>query len=147
MEFVITLLSQQPLMTLFLTVALGYLLGEVNIKGFSLGAGAVLFVGLFIGWLAPNSAPGAAGGHPRAGPVPLLCRHPLRQALLYRPCHALPGRRPTCCPFLRLMVAGALSLACMDLFGLKLGYALGIFAGSGDQHSRPAGRHFRGRQQ
>ena len=29
------------------------------------------------------------------------------------------------------MVAGALSLACMDLFDLKLGYALGIFAGSG----------------
>ena len=44
-------------MTLFLTVALGYLLGEVNIKGFSLGAGAVLFVALFVGWLAPNSAP------------------------------------------------------------------------------------------
>ena len=49
MEFVITLLSQQPLMTLLLTVALGYLLGEVNIRGFSLGAGAVLFVGLFVG--------------------------------------------------------------------------------------------------
>jgi putative transport protein len=36
-------------MTLFLTVALGYLLGEVNIKAFSLGAGAVLLVALFVG--------------------------------------------------------------------------------------------------
>ena len=48
MDFVINLLSQQPLMTLFLTVALGYLLGEVNIKGFSLGAGAVLFVAITV---------------------------------------------------------------------------------------------------
>ena len=51
-------LSQpQPLLTLFLTVALGYLVGEIDIKGFSLGSGAVLFVGLFIGWLAPDAAP------------------------------------------------------------------------------------------
>jgi uncharacterized transporter YbjL len=44
-DFVINLLSRQPLMTLFLTVAIGYLLGGMNIRGFSLGAGAVLFVG------------------------------------------------------------------------------------------------------
>src|SRR5258707_54374 len=57
MEFVRTLLEQQPLMTLFLTIAIGYLVGEVNIKGFSLGVGAVLFVALAIGWFAPKAAP------------------------------------------------------------------------------------------
>ena len=40
------LLETQPLFSLFLTIALGYLVGEINIKGFSLGSGAVLFVGL-----------------------------------------------------------------------------------------------------
>ena len=57
MEFVRTLLEQQPLMALFLTIAIGYLVGEINIKGFSLGVGAVLFVALAMGWFAPKSAP------------------------------------------------------------------------------------------
>ena len=39
-------------MALFLTIAIGYLVGEINIKGFSLGVGAVLFVALGIGWFA-----------------------------------------------------------------------------------------------
>ena len=57
MEFIRTLLEQQPLMTLFLTIAIGYLVGEINIKGFSLGVGAVLFVALAMGWFAPKSVP------------------------------------------------------------------------------------------
>src|SRR5580765_5751971 len=57
MEFVRTLLEQQPMMAMFLVIALGYLVGEINLKGFSLGAGAVLFVALAIGWFAPKSAP------------------------------------------------------------------------------------------
>ena len=46
MDFLKTLLEHQPLMTLFLTIAIGYFVGEINIKGFSLGVGAVLFVAL-----------------------------------------------------------------------------------------------------
>ena len=57
MEFIRTLLEQQPLMALFLTIAIGYLVGEINIKGFSLGVGAVLFVALAMGWFAPKSVP------------------------------------------------------------------------------------------
>ncbi len=48
MELIRTLLAQQPLMALFLTIALGYLVGEINVKGFSLGVGAVLFVALAV---------------------------------------------------------------------------------------------------
>ena len=44
-------------MALFLTIAIGYLVGEINIKGFSLGVGAVLFVALAMGWFAPKSVP------------------------------------------------------------------------------------------
>jgi hypothetical protein len=40
-EFVKTLLEQQPMIALFLTIAIGYLVGELNIKGFSLAVGAV----------------------------------------------------------------------------------------------------------
>ena len=56
-EFVRSLLEQQPLMALFLTIAIGYLVGEINIKGFSLGVGAVLFVALAMGWFAPKAVP------------------------------------------------------------------------------------------
>ena len=44
-------------MALFLTIAIGYLVGEINVKGFSLGVGAVLFVALGMGWFAPKSVP------------------------------------------------------------------------------------------
>ena len=45
------------MLALFLTIAIGDLVGEINIKGFSLGAGAVLFVAIAMGWFAPKSAP------------------------------------------------------------------------------------------
>jgi putative transport protein len=35
----------QPLLTLFLVIGSGYLLGQVSIRGFALGVGAVLFTG------------------------------------------------------------------------------------------------------
>jgi putative transport protein len=62
MELIKAFLERQPMMALFLTIALGYLLGEINIKGFSLGVGAVLFVALFMGWFAPKSVPAAMVG-------------------------------------------------------------------------------------
>src|SRR5262247_3549201 len=62
MDFIRTLLEQQPLLALFLTIALGYIVGEISIKGFSLGVGAVLFVALGMGWFAPKSAPVAMLG-------------------------------------------------------------------------------------
>src|SRR6188768_1415676 len=62
MDFIKSLLEQQPLMALFLTVAVGYLVGEINIKGFSLGVGAVLFVALGMGWFAPKAVPSAMVG-------------------------------------------------------------------------------------
>lgn len=46
-------LTGQPLLVLFLTIAVGYLLGAINVKGFALGSGAVLFVGLAVGAALP----------------------------------------------------------------------------------------------
>src|ERR1700758_3315054 len=62
MELIKTFLEQQPMMALFLTIAIGYLVGEINIKGFSLGVGAVLFVALAMGWCARKSGPAAMIG-------------------------------------------------------------------------------------
>ena len=62
MEILRTFLEQQPLLSMFLVIGLGYALGGVNIRGFALGAGAVLFVGLAAGMLAPKAAPPALVG-------------------------------------------------------------------------------------
>jgi len=41
--------SDQPLLLLFVVAAVGYFIGKIRIKGFSLGISAVLFVGLAFG--------------------------------------------------------------------------------------------------
>ena len=49
-------LTANPLLALFATIALGYAVGMISVRGLSLGAGAVLFVGLAMGAFAPQSA-------------------------------------------------------------------------------------------
>jgi putative transport protein len=56
-DWLIAILESSPLTALFLVIAVGYVVGEINVNGFALGSGAVLFVGLAIGALAPKSAP------------------------------------------------------------------------------------------
>jgi len=46
MDWLRILLETSPLTALFVVIAVGYFLGEVNLGGFALGSGAVLFVGL-----------------------------------------------------------------------------------------------------
>jgi putative transport protein len=45
----IALLTEFPILTLFLVIGLGYLLGEISLFGFRLGVTGVLFVGLATG--------------------------------------------------------------------------------------------------
>ena len=49
------IIGTQPILALFLAIGVGYLVGQINIGGFSLGVGAVLFVGLAIGAFAPKA--------------------------------------------------------------------------------------------
>src|SRR5881394_1682314 len=117
-------------MALFLTIAIGYLVGEINVKGFSLGIGAVLFVALGMGWFAPKSVPSAMVGtlglalflygvgvqYGKQFFIGLTSRAGLRANLM-----ALTG----------VLAAGAVSLVFVKMMDLKLGHALGLFAGSG----------------
>ncbi len=50
------LLRSSPVVLLFTVVGLGYFLGSLRIRGFRLGVGAVLFVGLLLGALDPGLA-------------------------------------------------------------------------------------------
>ena len=45
-ELAQNILGTQPILAVFLAIGVGYLVGQINLGGFSLGVGAVLFVGL-----------------------------------------------------------------------------------------------------
>ena len=130
MEVIKTFLEQQPIMTLFLTIAIGYLVGEINVKGFSLGVGAVLFVALAMGWFAPKAAPA-----PMVGTIGLaLFLYAVgvqygKQFFLGLTSAA--GRRANLIALIGVAAAGAVSLLFVKVLGLNLGHALGLFAGSG----------------
>jgi putative transport protein len=47
-------LNTNPLLTIFIVAAIGYVVGKISIKGSSLGVAAVLFIGLIFGGLVPE---------------------------------------------------------------------------------------------
>jgi putative transport protein len=129
-EYVKTLLEAQPLMAVFLTIAIGYLVGEINIKGFSLGVGAVLFVALFIGWLAPKSAPAPMVG--TLGLALFLYAVGVQYGKqFFLGLTSAAGRRANVMAIIGVLLAGAVSLFFVKAMGLNLGHALGLFAGAG----------------
>src|SRR3954471_21544651 len=130
MEYIKTLLEQQPLMALFLTVAIGYLVGEVNIKGFSLGVGAVLFVALFMGWFAPKSAPAPMVG--TLGLALFLYAVGVQYGKqFFIGLTSAAGRRANLIALTGVLLAGAVSIGFVKILNVPLGHALGLFAGSG----------------
>src|SRR6185295_15235597 len=130
MEFIKTLLEQQPLMALFLTIAIGYLVGEINIKGFSLGVGAVLFVALGMGWFAPKSVPAPMVG--TLGLALFLYGVGVQYGKqFFIGLTSSAGLKANAMALTGVLCAGVVSLIFVKLMNLKLGYALGLFAGSG----------------
>lgn len=130
MGFLKTFLEQQPMMALFLTIAIGYLLGEINIKGFSLGVGAVLFVALGIGCFAPKAVPAAIVG--TLGLALFLYTVGVQFGKqFFVGLKSANGRRANLIVLVGVLLAGAVSLLFVKTMGLKVGYALGLFAGSG----------------
>jgi putative transport protein len=130
MEFIRTLLEQQPLMALFLTIAIGYLVGEINVKGFSLGVGAVLFVALGAGWFAPNSTPAPMIG--TLGLALFLYAVGIQYGRqFFLGLTSSIGLKANLAAIVGVLVSGAVTLLIARTTGLKLGYALGLFAGSG----------------
>ena len=130
MDEIRTLLETQPLFSLFLTVALGFLVGEINIKGFSLGSGAVIFVGLAIGGFAPKAAPPALLG--TLGLLLFLYGVGVQYgAQFFRGLTSTEGLKANAAAAIGVISAGCLSLALVPLAGIQTDQTLGLFAGSG----------------
>lgn len=130
MDAVRALLETQPLMTLFMTIALGYLVGEISIKGLSLGSGAVLFVGLAVGGFAPKSAPPPLLG--TLGLLLFLYGVGIQYgAQFVKGLTSAEGLKANAAAVLGVLGAGMVALALLPVTGIRLDEALGLFAGAG----------------
>ena len=130
MDLLRTILEQQPMLALFLTIALGYLVGEINVKGFSLGAGAVLFVAIAVGWFAPKSAPAPMIGS--LGLALFLYTVGIQYGRqFFMGLTSAHGMRANLIAVVGVLSAGALSLAFVQWADISPGIAYGLFAGSG----------------
>lgn len=129
MDWLRTILETSPLTALFLTIAVGYLIGELNLKGFALGSGAVLFVGLACGAFAPRSAPPALLG--TLGLLLFLyCVGIQYGNEWYRGLTSTEGLKANFAGLCGLTAASIVSLLIYQTQAASLPQALGMFAGS-----------------
>jgi len=130
LAFLKDLLESQPMLALFLTIAVGYLVGEINIKGFSLGAGAVLFVAIAVGWFAPKSVPAPMIGS--LGLALFLYTVGIQYGKqFFMGLTSSYGMRANMMAITGVLCAGATSLAFVEWMNISPGIAFGLFAGSG----------------
>jgi putative transport protein len=122
------IIGTQPILTAFLAIGLGYLVGQISIGGFSLGVGAVLFVGLALGAFAPKAQ--------ITGPIGLtgLIMFLYGIGILYGR-QFFEGLRGVGLKYnllaLIACVAGLfVALGLGHAYGIKIGHTLGIYAGS-----------------
>jgi putative transport protein len=123
------IIGSQPILAIFLAIGIGYLVGQINLGGFSLGVGAVLFVGLFIGWFAPKSQ--------ISGPIGLtgLIMFLYGIGILYgrqfvQGMSGAVGIKSNLVALVGVVAGLFVALALGQAFGVKIGHTLGIFSGS-----------------
>src|SRR5262249_9496954 len=119
----------QPILAAFLAIGLGYLVGQINLGGFSLGVGAVLFVGLAIGAFAPKAQ--------ITGPIGLtgLIMFLYGIGILYgrqffEGMSGAAGRKYNLLALVAVIAGLLVALGLGQAFGIKIGHTLGIYAGS-----------------
>src|SRR5262249_29156174 len=129
METLSAFLNSQPLVAVFLVMGLGYAVGNIQFAGFSLGAGAVLFVGLLIGAIAPKAAPPPLVG--TVGLVLLLYGMGIQYGVDFFRGFASPAGIKANILALVAVIAGLIAtILCVRFKGIGMDFALGIFAGS-----------------
>ncbi len=123
------IIGTQPILTLFLAIGVGYLVGQINLGGFSLGVGAVLFVGLALGAFAPKAS--------IVGPIGLtgLIMFLYGIGILYgRQFFAgmagAAGIKANVLALVGVLAGLIVALALGKAFDIKIGHTLGMFAGS-----------------
>lgn len=123
------IVETQPILTAFLAIGLGYIVGQINIGGFSLGVGAVLFVGLALGAFAPKAQ--------ISGPIGLIGLTMFLYGIgilygrqFFEGITGTAGRKFNVLALVGVIAGLCVALALGRAFDIKVGHTLGIFAGS-----------------
>jgi len=120
------IIASQPILTAFLAIGLGYLVGQISIGGFSLGVGAVLFVGLAIGAFAPKAQ--IIGPIGLTGLIMFLYGIGILYGRQFFEGMVGVGQKYNLLALVACLAGLAVALA--HIFGIKIGHTLGIYAGS-----------------
>jgi len=122
------IIGTQPILTLFLAIGLGYLVGQINIFGFSLGVGAVLFVGLALGAFAPKAQ--IVGPIGLTGLIMFLYAIGILYGRQFFEGMRGAGRKYNLLALVACVASLLVALGLGQIFGIKIGHTLGIYAGS-----------------
>jgi putative transport protein len=122
------IIGSQPILTAFLAIGVGYLVGQINIFGFSLGVGAVLFVGLAIGAFAPKAQ--IIGPIGLTGLIMFLYGIGILYGKQFFEGMVGAGQKYNLLALIACLAGLAVALGLGHLYGIKTGHTLGIYAGS-----------------
>lgn len=122
------IIGSQPILTAFLAIGVGYLVGQINIFGFSLGVGAVLFVGLALGAFAPKAQ--ITGPIGLTGLIMFLYGIGILYGKQFFEGMVGAGQKYNLLALIACLAGLAVALLLGQLYGIKTGHTLGIYAGS-----------------
>src|SRR6476661_10484387 len=122
------IIGSQPILTAFLAIGLGYLVGQISIGGFSLGVGAVLFVGLAIGAFAPKAQ--IIGPIGLTGLIMFLYGIGILYGRQFFEGIFGSGQKYNLLALVACLAGLGVALGLGHVYGIKIGHTLGIYAGS-----------------
>src|ERR1700739_3830808 len=122
------LTAGQPIRTAFLAIGLGYLVGQISVAGFSLGVGAVLFVGLAIGAFAPKAQ--IIGPIGLTGLIMFLYGIGILYGRQFFEGILGSGQKYNLLALVACLAGLMVALGLGHVFGIKIGHTLGLYAGS-----------------
>jgi putative transport protein len=128
LEMIKNILEHSPMLAIFAAIGLGYALGQISFRGFSLGVGAVLFAGLALGAIAPKCVP--PGLVNSIGLVMFLYGIGIQYGKQFFAGLAGPGLKWNVLAAAGVLGALAVALALGGAAGLSPAFSVGIFAGS-----------------
>ena len=122
------IIGTQPILTAFLAIGLGYLVGQISIGGFSLGVGAVLFVGLALGAFAPKAQ--IIGPIGLTGLIMFLYGIGILYGRQFFEGMRGVGQKYNLLALIACIAGLLVALGLGHVYGIKVGHTLGIYAGS-----------------
>src|SRR6201997_2790505 len=122
------IIGSQHILTAFLAIGLGYLVGQISIFGFSLGVGAVLFVGLAIGAFAPKAQ--ITGPIGLTGLIMFLYGIGILYGRQFFEGMVGVGQKYNLLALVACLAGLFVALGLGHIFGIKIGHTLGLYAGS-----------------